>query len=248
MQPQILINTSEKVAHEMQYATPWRRMGEYIIDQIIVQILNIIAIALILWLGSETFGIDKLFSDNEPGIIAALIYALNFFINYLYYFILELAFNGKTFGKMALSVRTTGQYGEKARALPLLVRNLFRILWLIDGAFIFFNPSRRRLGDFVAGTIVINDDPAASPPVIDAREESLQLGCLPSSVLTENEFKAIELYLTSLNEFAIPARLNIEYKIQKFLEKKFGEPVTQAITHNTPIEFICQEILRQRGA
>lgn len=81
----------------------------------------------------------------------------------IYYFICEYFLNGQTPGKKLLNIRVTNtNLIDKMKVGNLLVRNSFRCLYLLpplfilpDLIFMVFDKQSRRIGDFVAGTVVV---------------------------------------------------------------------------------------------
>ncbi len=80
-------------------------------------------------------------------------------VGFLYYWLCE-AYLGGTLGKLIIGIRVRMADGSPCGVVPSLIRNLLRI---IDGLFfyvvaaflVWFSPARQRLGDRVAGTVVV---------------------------------------------------------------------------------------------
>lgn len=71
---------------------------------------------------------------------------------------LEVAFGGRTAGKRALGLRVVTAEGASAGAAALLIRNLVRLVDLVVGLpLVVLDPLGRRLGDRLAGTLVVHD-------------------------------------------------------------------------------------------
>lgn len=65
---------------------------------------------------------------------------------------------GKSLGKYFTGLRVTSfRTGRPASPIQCSVRNLFILLWPVEAVFLFVSPNRR-LGDFVAGTRVVEDN------------------------------------------------------------------------------------------
>ena len=80
-----------------------------------------------------------------------------FLIQWGYFAFLEIVTEGSTPGKRLLGVRVVSRFGGRASALALLLRNLVRTIDVLIGLpLILFERRRRRLGDMVAGTLVIH--------------------------------------------------------------------------------------------
>jgi uncharacterized RDD family membrane protein YckC len=82
--------------------------------------------------------------------------------SFFYFGILELCLCGQTLGKRASKIRVVKVDGFALDAISILVRNVFRIvdhlpvLWIVP----LLSARSQRFGDMIAGTIVIEDEPA----------------------------------------------------------------------------------------
>jgi uncharacterized RDD family membrane protein YckC len=75
--------------------------------------------------------------------------------------------SGRTVGKLACGLRTLSlSDGERPRVSAVLLRNVFRLIDVFPGMplaiLILFSPLRQRLGDVIAGTVVVSE-PQAKP-------------------------------------------------------------------------------------
>lgn len=92
------------------------------------------------------------------GIILAA--ALLFFV---YFIVFEIAMDGKTPGKAAVGIRVLYTNGQPVSFYGALMRNLFRLLDFLPAFYgigviaLFVSKDARRIGDIVAGTIVVID-------------------------------------------------------------------------------------------
>ncbi|MFL6262007.1 MAG: RDD family protein [Thermoanaerobaculia bacterium] len=79
----------------------------------------------------------------------------------------EIAMHGRTFGKRAMQLRVVTAEGGTAGPGALLIRNLVRSLDLLVGVVLMaVDPLSRRLGDRLAGTLVVHDRPLETGPVL----------------------------------------------------------------------------------
>lgn len=82
--------------------------------------------------------------------------------SFFYYGISELCLRGQTFGKRASKIRVVKVDGFALDAVSILVRNVFRVLdhlpvlWIVP----LLSARSQRFGDMIAGTIVVEDEPA----------------------------------------------------------------------------------------
>jgi uncharacterized RDD family membrane protein YckC len=95
--------------------------------------------------------------------------------SFIYYGACELLMKGQTPGKRSLSIRVVKIDGFRLDAGSIFIRNIFRVIdhvpvvWVVP----FLSSRSQRLGDMVAGTVIIKDKPRQMSSV---RERLLQRG------------------------------------------------------------------------
>jgi hypothetical protein len=78
--------------------------------------------------------------------------------------VLEYYMGGQTLGKRWLGIRVIKENGQGITFLASLIRNLFRLIdnlpfgYFLGGLVCFFHPGDKRIGDMVAGTIVVREN------------------------------------------------------------------------------------------
>lgn len=88
----------------------------------------------------------------------ALAFLLVFVVYWGYFLLQEIFLDGRTFGKMAVRLRVVSRHGGGASWTQLVLRNLLRPIDMIVGMpLMAIDPLSRRLGDRVAGTLVLHD-------------------------------------------------------------------------------------------
>ncbi|MFT3763863.1 MAG: RDD family protein [Pseudoxanthomonas sp.] len=89
---------------------------------------------------------------------------LLFLVYWAYPIVLETLWNGQTVGKKAMSLRVVSATGAPVGWLPAIVRNLLRVVDMLPFGYMagllssLADPCGRRLGDLVAGTLVVHDE------------------------------------------------------------------------------------------
>ena len=97
-----------------------------------------------------------------------------FLLQWSYFAAFEIGLDGRTPGKQAVGLRVVSQRGGRSSKAAILVRNFLRPFDIVLGIPIMAVDRRsRRLGDFVAGTLVVHHR--------DQDEETTQLGRHPAS-------------------------------------------------------------------
>jgi len=90
-----------------------------------------------------------------------------FLLEWGYFAGFEIATGGRTVGKMALALRVVTAEGGSPGTGALLSRNLVRSLDLLFGVpLMALDPLSRRLGDRLAGTLVVHDRGREAAPVL----------------------------------------------------------------------------------
>ena len=162
---QLNIDTPELVAIEMPVAGIGSRFIAILIDSLIlaaaVVILGMVA-ALILP-GLRILG--GISVDWAMGILLVLL----FLLQWGYFALFEGFANGKTPGKRAAGIRVMHRSGRAASFVEALGRNLVRVIDYLPGMYavgvvaMFLSRDNQRLGDMVAGTLVVRDREVDSP-------------------------------------------------------------------------------------
>jgi uncharacterized RDD family membrane protein YckC len=117
----------------------------------------------ILWLLICAFAVAPFL----PGWAAVFAIAGIFLLDWGYFAGSEIATGGRTLGKKALHLRVVTAEGGTPGAGSLLIRNLVRSLDLVFGIpLMAIDPLARRLGDRLAGTLVVHDRGWEAAPVL----------------------------------------------------------------------------------
>ena len=152
------------------------RLGAQLVDLVVT-----VAAALLLFL-ALVFAFDW-----EAQTLFAILALVAFLVRTPYYVASELAWNGRTLTKRWMGLRTVSRDGRSLRAYQVVVRNLLReieffapilyasvggggeralaLLWMVVVVVVpWRSPLNQRLGDIVAGTVVIEEPRALLLP------------------------------------------------------------------------------------
>ncbi len=162
-QDSVGIKTPEYVSLQFQLAGLGSRAAAFIIDQLILTVVNILFIILLflILIGKPSMN-NFLFFDMDSVMIAVAIIVI-FLLNWGYFFAFEYFSGGKTIGKKIIGIRVIQENGHSITLLSSFIRNLLRIIdslpvnYFLGIIMIFFHPKHKRLGDLVAGTIVVHE-------------------------------------------------------------------------------------------
>lgn len=113
-----------------------------------------LAVLLLLWLLGML-----LWNRVQPSNLVWVVALVGFFLlEHGYFIVSELASGGRTLGKQAVRLRVVNRTGGRPGGTALLLRNLLRLVDLLVGVFLVAaDPWGRRLGDRLAGTLVIHE-------------------------------------------------------------------------------------------
>ncbi|MGQ0506406.1 MAG: RDD family protein [Myxococcaceae bacterium] len=166
-----------------------------------------------------------------PGFASALAFVVWFLIDWGYGIVLESAWSGQTVGKRALGIRAVQESGVRIGFYHAALRNLVRpldrlpITYLVGGTSAFLSQSHQRLGDFLAGTIVVRDRRLAIPSSItrsDEKEVPDARFLANVDRLTRAEQELILSAAMRREELGLSARLNLFAALSERLQKDLG--------------------------
>ena len=173
----------------------------------------------------------------------------NFLFNIFYFVGFELRGEGQTPGKKLMRIRTVLTTGQGVTPGASMIRNLarvvdnFPILWIVP----VLDVSNRRLGDFAAGTLVVNLAPATRPLPRFALGDSyaalgdkrfLLTGELYSQ-LTGEDYNLLEFFFTESRKVTSQRKRNTLARAiaEKYLRRLELQPQAEAIIEN-PYRFL----------
>jgi uncharacterized RDD family membrane protein YckC len=153
---------------------------------------------------------------------------IGFAIYWGYFAIFEILWKGQTPGKRFTGIRVIKESGRPINAFEAIGRNLMRAVDGLPGIYgvglvcMMCNRQSRRLGDFVAGTVVVHEKPTEEvrPSWNTATEASAATPGLGQ--VTADELVLIETYLHRRWELDRLVRLNTAIQIADRIKAKTG--------------------------
>lgn len=157
----LTFKSSQFVMIDFEAASVFQRIGAYILDTIIL--------AVYLFIAMESIQFDNLFTDFGTGLFMTLLLVKLPWI--LYQPVMEYVTGGQTIGKMIVGIRVLKLNGHRVGFKEVTTRWFFRgdFLWISANIFILLLPllniidafvcglsiNNQRIGDSLAGTIVV---------------------------------------------------------------------------------------------
>jgi uncharacterized RDD family membrane protein YckC len=184
----------EGVRLDFAVAGPAPRIFAYAIDWIIITLMLVLLFVFVIaglpigraierWLSTHLGELSRNARSGHPnpqligrveGLMIAAVMLAEFTVEFGYFTFWEMVTNGRSPGKAAVGLRVVGRNGFPIDLRSSLVRNVMRIAdilpayYLVGLISIVLSPGSERLGDHVAGTIVVRLDRPAAAAEIDA--------------------------------------------------------------------------------
>jgi len=248
------IDTPEQISLELPLAGIGSRFLALTIDSLIqigVTIVLIIAGVVISMSYTELAGAaDKFFSQTVGAIVTIVV---PFCLYWGYFAFFEILWQGRTPGKRVAGIRVIHQTGRPMTAIECIGRNLMRALDIQPGIYavglicMMCNKQNRRVGDYVAGTIVVHDKAldSVSPTWGDKRVGDKRFeGAVPSELrkLTPGELVLIETYLNRRYDLDPTVRALTAQRIVAMITEKLGVPKPQEQSEEYFLESIARQL------
>jgi uncharacterized RDD family membrane protein YckC len=193
---------------------------------------------------------------------AALAVLLVFAIYWGYFVVFETLWSGQTPGKRMMRLRVVREDGRPVRFFEVFVRNLLRLAldfqpipsYAIGVISIIFSARSKRVGDFVAGTVVVKERATEAPSLAEIinisnieQQRMERAGAPPfkadTRLLTEGELRAIEVFLKRRFELTEINRMSLAARIAQPIVVKL-----EINAHGLSPEALLEELERQHRA
>jgi uncharacterized RDD family membrane protein YckC len=236
------VETPECIRFRHHVAGPVRRGLAYLID--LVLRLVVVTIAGLLTFGAS--GVESGTSKASKGLLLLVAFVLEWGWNVLF----ETFWRGRTVGKRILGLRVVREGGYPVGFIDSMLRNVMRTadflpVGYVLGVLVMAGDQRfRRLGDRIAGTMVVIESPVVTPPplVLTPPASADELGALPHRPpLAADEVEAIELFLRRPH-LSNERRLELAQIIAPELSERMG------VTPQDPARFLALIHQRAQGA
>jgi uncharacterized RDD family membrane protein YckC len=224
------IETPEHVCFHVPIAGPTARAVAYLLDALIrAGILLVLAVTASI--GGLAIG------DAVSGISAGVILVVLFVLEWCYYTFWEIAWNGTTPGKRALDLRVVSVHGHPLRIGDSFLRNLLRAADFLPWGYALglISMSRdtkfRRLGDLVAGTMVVVEErrTVASTIRIEPPPTQKELASLPQRLpLSGDELDALEHFLRRKDKIGLARENELASMVAPVFARRMGLRVNDA--------------------
>lgn len=213
--------TPENIAFEYRLAGPFRRLPAFVLDFCIGAAL-FIALAIL---------IQMTVSIASPYLAMAVLFLVAFIIWWFYGVLFETFMNGQTPGKYMVGLRVLSDTGEPINGMQATLRNLLRaadlFLPIVGLVVMSLNKKYQRLGDIVAGTIVVIEERQWLTGVAQLEDpRAIQLAAYlpPNFVVTRSLARTLATYVERRRFFTPPRRREVARHLAIPLLNRFGLP------------------------
>ena len=216
------IETPERVIFSHQLAGPAVRTAAYLLD-LLIRCLFVVAVVLSLSIGAMATG-------ELYGFETGLILVLFFTLEWGYFVVFDLLLSGSSPGKRALGLRVIHESGRPLTPSESILRNLLRaadilpLFYAIGISTMCLDRKFRRLGDLVAGTVVVRE------PRVRFRKGQTNIGAHEvfgrpeRPALTREEISALSLFERRASQLGRGRAAELAEILAPLLRARFGVP------------------------
>ena len=222
----LTIETPEQTSLEFPLAGVGSRflalLWDFLIQFIVFVVLALIFIFAMPAIEWTRFGPQWLLAG-------AIILVYTFNAGYFAFF--EAIWNGQTPGKRFAQIRVIKDDGRPISAFDAIARNFVRVvdqmpsLYIVGVISIFLSKQNKRVGDYVAGTVVVHEKTIQEArPFLETKSDG-SWPMFDTSKITVDELRVIETFLNRRDSFEPALRTGMATKITRRLAPKLGVEV-----------------------
>jgi uncharacterized RDD family membrane protein YckC len=168
---QLNIETPEQVDLRLPIAGIGSRFIAILGDSVIQVVAEVVLILIfVIFVSAAQREHIMEMSDTAAKWFLAALFLFHFLLYWGYFALFEAFWNGQTPGKRLVKIRVIKDSGRQITLFEALARNLIRVidvfppnLYLVGLITMLCNRQQKRLGDFVAGTIVVHERTTDQP-------------------------------------------------------------------------------------
>jgi uncharacterized RDD family membrane protein YckC len=239
----LTIETPEQTDLEFNIAGVGSRFLALALDTLIQ-----IAATLIFVIGGAIIFRELLPFASGATWAVALLGLLLFIIFIGYFAIFESVWNGQTPGKRIIGIRVIKDTGRPIAPPEAVARNLLRLVDQMPGILYgvgivsaLVSRQNKRLGDFVAGTIVVREQELRDFRPLWQAPASTPAATYGAARLTAEEFSLIESFLNRREALPPDVRFRMAEQIAMRIKPKLELPPTMMLSSEKLLEAVAAE-------
>jgi uncharacterized RDD family membrane protein YckC len=264
---QLNIETPEQVDLRFPIAGVGSRFLALLTDSVIQGVALLIMFFLVALISSAAKKLPGLSNPSDTAVkwfIAAVV--LFYFLLYWgYYSLFEALWNGQTPGKRLLKIRVIKDSGRQITLFEALARNLLRVIdmlpsfYLVGVISMLCNREQKRLGDLVAGTIVVHER-SEDQPLMSHNSRTFTAALYPQSFEAEPasegvllpadrvarldaaDLNVIDTFFSRALDLDLEKRAEIAGKIADRMSAKMQAPLPEGVAPERALEAIAHSM------
>jgi uncharacterized RDD family membrane protein YckC len=237
----LTIDTPELIDLEYELAGLGSRFMALFVD-CLLQGVAILGVVIVLAMIGIVF---NPFKESRTWALSVIV-LMFFLMQWGYFAFFEIFWNGQTPGKRQARIRVINETGRRASTYEAVARNLLRAvdslpgMYLLGSMVMFFSPQNKRLGDYVAGTVVVHDrEPEETDIFFNTNREDI-IEAINYAALSTNDLRLLENFLQRRLDIPIDARRRAAHKLASHFRQKCGVPIGS----NTDDENLLEVLVR----
>lgn len=257
----LVIETPERVPLHFALASIGNRFLACAFDHLLQILAIAVVVVFLTWTGNLA-GAQERLKDAPKWVLVALILSV-FLIWAGYFAVFEWLWNGQTPGKRRLKLRVIREDGRPVTFWEAAARNLLRIFDMTPFPFysvglicVFVSERDQRIGDFVAGTVVVRERETEAPTfagVFDAPTSDTALRRSFKPVMFAGDLRQLTAREIEVVEAFLRRRWELEDAPRQWMAWRVATPVMDKIRpvfdpDNFTYEGFLEELLHRYRA
>jgi len=238
----LTIETPEQIPLEFPLAGIGSRFLAIALDTLI----QVLGFLMIVFVAEILLPTAARFTPRALTWAAAIFFLCAFILYSGYYALFEVFWNGQTPGKRLVRLRVISDSGRPITVYEAVVRNLLRIIDQLPGLYVvgiisvFLTARNKRLGDIVAGTVVVHEKAMQdSQPDFFAAAASTALSS--GLQITAEELELIERFLQRRYDLSPEVRRQSAEQIAGRLRARLGAAQDGAASPEDYLESLARQ-------
>ena len=239
----LTIETPEQIALEFPLAGVGSRGLALCVDTLIQVIVAFVVILILVFTSPD---LDRNWIGAKNWVTAIVVFLL-FCLYWGYFAAFEILWNGQTPGKRQAKIRVISASGRPITVFEGIARNVMRAidslgLYAVGAIACAVDKKNRRLGDMVAGTVVVHEVEEQGVSYWYGQEKSASMPSVSQAVtgLTAQEFQLIETFLSRRLDIPNLQRLQSGQQIADRIGERLNVPKAERSVNEDFLEEVAR--------
>jgi uncharacterized RDD family membrane protein YckC len=239
----LTIDTPEQIPLEFPLAGIGSRFLAVALDTLIQVFGYLVLVLVFSWFAPD---LAKIWPKGTTWAMAILI-ILGFVIYSGYFALFETVWNGQTPGKRAVRIRVIKDSGRPISVYEAVARNVIRIVDQFPGIYavgiisVFISSRNKRLGDFVAGTVVVHETALTELQPAWQADKAGIASAYNVGQLSLGDLELMEAFLQRRYDLALDVRQRTAEQISTRMRQKLQVTQDRASSDEDFLEKLARE-------